>query len=291
MDEGLNTFTESEMMDRRYALYLELPPGVGWTDEDVNRAEAALTADFDRIVAPAWKFRSDGSYDRNSFPQPGTAIQQLRRLLGEETFWRAFRAYAERWRFDHPTSEDFFDAMRAPGVPAVAEVIDKVWLGTSFVDFSVLEARTGTTRTFRGFDDAGKPSGFVETAKGPKKLDDKKKKEAKKDGTAGQWESIVVVGRDGDIVLPAEIVLTFADGGTWKKSWDGVDKWIRFRASSSSALAKAEVDPAHRIVLDRNPWNNARTTKHCKAPSAANKTRVYGLHLLEILLSSLWVIL
>ncbi len=291
MDEGINTFTEFEMMDRRYGLYLEVPPGIGWTDEDVNRAGAALSADFDPILAPAWKFRSDNSYGRNSFPQAATAIQQLRRLLGEETFWRAFRAYAERWRFDHPTSEDFFDAMRASGVPAVSEVIDKVWLGTSFIDLTVLEARTGQSEKFKGFDDAGRPSGFEETAKGPKKLDNKEEKSGKKDRKAGPWESVVVVGRDGDLVLPAEIVLTFADGRTWKKSWDAADKWIRFRVSSRAALTKAEVDPAHRIVLDRNPWNNALTTKEYRGASAARKARVYGLHLLEILLSNLWVIL
>ena len=291
MDEGINTFTESEMMDRRYGLYLEVPPGIGWTDEDVNRAGAALSADFDPIVAPAWKFRSDDSYGRNSFLQAGTAIQQLRRLLGEETFWRAFRGYAERWRFDHPTSEDFFDAMRAPGVSTVSEVIDKVWLGTSFIDLTVLEAHTGKSEKFKGFDDAGKASGFEETAKGSKKLEKKEEKDAKEVRKAGPWESVVVVGRDGDLVLPAEIVLTFADGTTWKKSWDAAEKWIRFRVTSAAALTKAEVDPARRIVLDRNPLNNALATKEYEGLSAARKVRVYGLHLLEILLSSLWAVL
>ena len=291
MDEGVNTFTEAEMVDRKYGLYLELPPGIGWKNEDVDRAGAALSPDFDSIVAPAWKFRSDDSYGRNSFLQTGTAIQQLRRLLGEETFWRAFRGYAERWRFDHPTSDDFFDAMRAPGVPAVSEVIDKVWFGTSFIDLTVLEARTQKSESFRGFDDAGKASGFEETAKGPKKLDDREEKRAQKDRKARPWESVVVVGRDGDLVLPAEIVLTFADGTTWRKSWDARDKWIRFRVTSTAALTKAEVDPEHRIVLDRNPWNNAKLTKHYEGPSAAGKVRVYGLHLLEILLSNLWMAL
>ncbi|HEX5856298.1 MAG TPA: M1 family metallopeptidase, partial [Thermoanaerobaculia bacterium] len=156
MDEGITTFAEIEMSDLRYGLFIDLPPGITLTNQDVNRAQAALSADFDRIVTPAWKFRSNGSYGRNSYPLAGTAIQQLRRLLGEETFWRAFRGYAERWRFDHPTSEDFFDAMRAPGAPVVAQVIEKVWLGTSFIDLSVLEARTEKSEKFKGFDDTGK---------------------------------------------------------------------------------------------------------------------------------------
>jgi hypothetical protein len=291
MDEGINSFTEFEMTDRRYGLFMDVPPGVGWTNEDANRAEAFLSPDFDRIVLPAWKYVSDRSYGRNSYPKPASAIQQVRLLLGEETFWRAFRGYAERWRYDHPTSEDFFDAMRAPGVPAVAELIDKVWLGTSFIDLSILEAHTEKSEKFKGFDDAGKPFGFEETAKGPKKVDDKDEKRAKRVNKAGPWESIVVVARDGDLVLPAEIVLTFADGSTWKRSWDCVDSWIRFRVTSSAALVKAEVDPEHRVVLDRNPWNNAKLTKEYEGPSAARKARVYGLHLMQILLSTLWAVL
>ncbi len=291
MDEGIDSFVEVEMMGRKYGLYVELPTGIGWTYEDINRAEAVFRPDFDRIVTPAWKFRSNASYGRNSYPKTATAIQQVRLLLGEETFWRAFRSYAERWRFDHPTSEDFFDALGAPGVPAVSEVIEKVWLGTSFIDFSVLEASTGKAATFKGYDDAGKAFGFELTAKGPKKVENDNEKRAHEDRKARPWESVVLVGRDGDLLLPAEIVLTFADGTTWRKSWGATDSWIRFRVTSQAALVKAEVDAAHRIVLDRNPLNNALTTKEYAGPSAAGKARVYGLHLLEILLSNLWMAL
>ena len=124
-------------------------------------------------------------------------------------------------------------------------------------------SRPGTEKSgkFKGFDDAGRTFGFEETAKGPKKLDEKEEKKAKQDRNAGPWESVVVVGRDGDLVLPAEIVLTFADGTTWKKSWDAARHWIRFRVSSHAALTKAEVDPAHRVVLDRNPLDNALRTR------------------------------
>jgi hypothetical protein len=54
---------------------------------------------------------------------------------------------------------------------------------------------------------------------------------------------------------------------------------------------KAEVDPERRTVLDRNPWNNARYTSRYKGPSATAKARVYALHLVEIVLSTLWGVL
>lgn len=285
MDEGINTFTEQVMVDRKYGSYMSVPPGIGFTDEEFNRAQASLTQDHDPILSASWKYATENSYGRNSYPQPGTTIQQIRNLLGEETFWRAFRAYAERWRFDHPASDDFFDFMRASGNPLVADLIRKTWYGRGWVDFSILDARTKLDDGFTGYDDAGKPLNFDPDPKkkSPKKPDDRKRN--------GPWQSVVVVGRDGDVEMPANVVLTFKDGQTVKRTWDGASGWIRYRVTSSSPLVKAEVDPERRTVLDRDPWNNARYTKHYEGPSAAAKGRTYALHLVEILLSNLWGVL
>ena len=285
MDEGINTFTESVMVDRKYGRVLEVPPGIGFDDEEMYRSQAALTQDHDPILSASWKYAGDSSYGRNSYPQAGTTIQQIRNLLGEEAFWKAFRGYAERWRFDHPTSEDFFDAMRAPGNPQVAALIQKTWYGRGWVDFSILKAETEKNDGFTGFDDAAKPVNFDPD---PKKKKPKEKKDKEK---KGPWESLVVVCRDGDIEIPANVVLTFKDETTVKRTWDGASGWIKYHVTSSSPLVKAEVDPERRTVLDRNPWNNTRYTKKYEGPSAAAKGRTYALHLVEILLSTLWGVL
>jgi len=285
MDEGINTFTEFVMVDRKYGKFVAFLPGVGFTDEEANRAAAALTQDHDPILSASWKYAGEASYGRNSYPQPGTTIQQIRLLLGEEVFWRAFRGYAERWRFDHPTSEDFLDAMRAPGNPHVAALIPKTWYGRGWVDFAILDARTTPDDGFTGFDDADKPVNFdPDPKKQPKKKPDEKEHK-------GPWQSLVVVGRDGDIEMPARVVLTFKDGQRVERTWDGASGWIKYRVTSSSPLVKAEVDPERLTVLDRNPWNNARYTKSYEGPSAAAKGRTYAVHLVEILLSTLWCVL
>lgn len=283
MDEGINTFTETVMVDRKYGRLAALPPGIGVSDEEWARSFTALTQDHDPILAPSWKYSSGGSYARNSYDQAGTTIQQIRLLLGEEAFWRAFRGYAERWRFDHPTSEDFFDAMRAPGDPHVADLIRKTWYGRGWVDFSV-RAETAKSDGFTGYDDAGKALNFDPDPK-------KKTKEVGEKERKGPWESLVTVLRDGDLELPVTVVLTFKDGQKVTRTWDGSGPWIKYRATSSSPLVKAEVDPERRIVLDRDPWNNARYTRKYEGPSAAAKARVYALHLVEILLSTLWGVL
>ena len=284
MDEGINTFTEFVMVDRKYGRLYGFPPGVGFTDEEANRAQAALAPNPDPMISQAWKFADWGSYGRNSYPQPGTTVQQIRLLLGEETFWRAFRGYAERWRFDHPTSEDFFDFMRRSGDPAVADLIQKTWYGRGWVDFAVTRADTRKDEGFTGFDDAAKPVNFDPDPK--KKVKPKNEKDLK-----GPWESHVTVVRNGDLVMPVNVVLTFKGGTTVTRTWDGASEWVKYHVTSAEPLLKAEVDPERRVVLDRNPGNNARYTRKYEGPSAGNKAAVYGLHLVEILLSTLWGVL
>ncbi len=216
MDEGMNTFTELVMVDRKYGTYLKVPPGIDFTNEDVNRAQAALTVDHDPIQSWAWKYATGNSYGRNSYPQPGTTIQQVRLLLGEETFWRAFRGYAERWRFDSPTSEDFFDFMRAPGNPLVADLIQKTWYGRGWVDFSVLAAQHASGRRLHGLTTTPtSPSTSTPTRRRSRRSGRTRRKHK------GPWQSVVVVGRDGDIEMPAHVVLTLKDGTKIDRTWDG----------------------------------------------------------------------
>ena len=276
MDEGITTFAETVMMDRRYRYSAEVPFGVGISDEDQNRAET-LGRDLDPIRRVAWGYASWGSYVKNSYPRPATLLHQIRRLAGEEVFWRAFRSYALRWRFDHPTSEDFFDAFRPLEIPGFDGLVAGSFSGTSFVDYRIVRAVSERHIAWAGYDDGGRFTPLPdEKAKG--------KKEAKE---ARDYETVVVVGRDGDLVFPVEIVLTFENGQVFRKAWDGRDTWIRFRTVYPSKLARAEVDPQGRIVLDRDPFNNAKEPGG-KRPSAAAKARAYLLHLVENLLALSW---
>lgn len=274
MDEGIASFTEAVIVDRHYPWYYGFPWGVGVHDEELQRLIVGRP-DFDPILRNSWSYHGERSYGRNSYERPATVIHQIRRLAGEEKFWRAFRMYAERWRWDRPTTEDFLDAMRSTGIPGFEDFVRKTFYGTAFVDFQVLRATSEIQDPFTGFDDAGKETSL------PKKSSGKK-------NDAGPFQTVVVVGRDGDLVLPVDIRLTFENGVTWSTTWDGEEKWIRLKTVYDSKLARVDVDPDRKVVLDRNPWNNVRVTGKLRTPSAAAKVRAYAFHLVEILLSSLW---
>jgi len=274
MDEGINSFTEAVMVDRHYPWYYAFPWGIGVHDEELQRLIVARP-DFDPILRNSWSYLGERSYVRNSYERPATIIQQIRLLAGEERFWPAFKAYAERWRWDRPTTEDFLDAMRTIGIPGFEDFVRKTFYGTAFVDFQVLRATSEIQDPFAGFDDAGKETSLPAKRRGKKK-------------DAGPYQTVVVVGRDGDLVLPVDLRLTFENGQVWSTTWDGEAKWIRLRTVYGSRLARVDIDPGRKVVLDRNPWNNTRVTGKVATPSAAAKVRAYAFHLVQILISSLW---
>jgi hypothetical protein len=278
MDEGINSFTEAVMMDRRYRYFAEFPFGVGITDENTKRA-IVFFRDFDPIVTKAWQYSTSDSYGRNSYPRAATVVEQVRRLAGEEAFWRAFRRYAERWRFDHPTTEDFLDEMRTLRLPGFEAFVRKTFYGTGEVDFRVLRASSERSDPVTGFDDAGKPVNFEPG---------RKKKEPKEKDDQRPYETVVVVGRAGDLALPVDVLLAFENGETYRTTWDGTDSWLRLKTTYASRLARVVVDPDGKVVLDRNPFNNVRNVGKVEGPSAAAKVRAYAVHLVEILLSSPW---
>jgi hypothetical protein len=48
------------------------------------------------------------AYGIASYMKPGTVLVALRGVLGEETFMRAYREYAQRWKYRHPYPWDMF---------------------------------------------------------------------------------------------------------------------------------------------------------------------------------------
>ncbi|MBL7471692.1 M1 family metallopeptidase [Robertkochia sediminum] len=74
----------------------------------------------------------------NAYSKPATALNILREtVMGKELFDHAFKTYAQRWMFKHPTPEDFFRTME----DASAVDLDWFWRGwfysTEVVDMGV----------------------------------------------------------------------------------------------------------------------------------------------------------
>jgi hypothetical protein len=119
MDEGLNTFcqylTEKEW-DRNYP-----------TRRGPARNIAAYMGGDDSKISPIMtNSESIWQFGNNAYGKPATALNILREtVMGRELFDYAFKEYARRWAFKHPTPADFFRTME----DASAVDLDWFWRG------------------------------------------------------------------------------------------------------------------------------------------------------------------
>ncbi len=135
MDEGLDTFmqylTEKEL-DPNY------PSRRGPAENMVNYMKGDK-----RFIRPIMTNSEQIlQFGNNAYGKPATALNILREVvMGPELFDYAFKEYARRWAFKHPTPADFFRTME----DASAVDLDWFWKGwfytTDHVDVSVEEVK------------------------------------------------------------------------------------------------------------------------------------------------------
>jgi hypothetical protein len=131
MDEGLNTFVEyltEELFDNKFPSrrgpaftitdYMKLPK---------DQLEPVMT-NSENIIG----------FGPNAYSKPATGLNILREtIMGRELFDYAFKQYATRWAFKHPTPADFFRTME----DASGEDLDWFWRGwfysTDVCDISI----------------------------------------------------------------------------------------------------------------------------------------------------------
>ena len=141
MDEGLTTFiqylTEQEF-GKRY------PESISGLEKYPSRRGepkkiVPYMSDDQDFLAPIMS-NPENVYQLgpNAYGKPATALNILRQtIMGPALFDHAFKTYAQRWMFKHPTPEDFFRTME----DASAVDLDWFWRGwfytTDFVDIGV----------------------------------------------------------------------------------------------------------------------------------------------------------
>jgi hypothetical protein len=119
MDEGLNTFVQ-------YLTEQEWERGY-----PSRRGPAHMIADYMRgdkqFLSPIMtNSESIFQFGNNAYGKPATALNILREtIMGRELFDYAFKEYARRWAFRHPTPADFFSTME----DASAVDLDWFWRG------------------------------------------------------------------------------------------------------------------------------------------------------------------
>jgi len=172
---------------------------------------------------------------------------------------RILRTYALRYRFAHPTTEDFIAVVNEVAGQDYRWFFDQTWFSAEECDYAVT-VRNSPSRALAGYTEGpdGRPA-LVPPAR------DRGPGAAKE-----QFDSEVVVRRLGGVRLPVEVRVAFADGSVKYETWDGQYRWTRFRYPGAKVRA-ADVDPFGKIALDIDPANNSWADNAPIAQRAASK--------------------
>lgn len=248
----------------------------------------------------------------NAYGKPATALNILREtIMGKELFDHAFKTYSQRWKFKHPTPEDFFRTME----DASAVDLDWYWRSwfytTDYVDIGVKGVKkyyvsdkpTKKMKDYmisRGLTEASFPplvylvdeesEDFEEDLKGKGLLETSQTlKEYMMDNMTTQERSQVeepkyfyevIFNKPGGIPMPIIVEYTYADGSTenvtyppqiWRKN----DQEFKRVISSEKELVGIVVDPKAETA-DIDASNNSWPKKEQKSEFEQFKQNIKG---------------
>jgi hypothetical protein len=235
LDEGINSYSECKIMDALYGRDADFLNTRLATAGERGSARAGYigVAELDPMTQRGWQFLNFNSYGGISYGKTTLMLLTLEHIIGEQKVREAQHVYFERYRFKHPTADDFMNTVN----DVAGQNLDWYWnqaaRGTQVLDYRILSA--GSERA--DWADKNAP------------------KEEKKGET--QYISSVVVHRKGDFIFPVTLEVKFDNGETLREHWDGQDRWHRYTWRKKAKLLSAEIDPDHAILLDRDPFNNS----------------------------------
>tara|TARA_R110001583_G_scaffold412_2_gene3792 strand:+ start:35481 stop:37739 length:2259 start_codon:yes stop_codon:yes gene_type:complete len=293
MDEGLNSFVQMLAQleyEENYPLTRGLPKNiVPYMKGDQSKISPIMA-------------QGDDLYDfgANAYAKPAAGLWMLRNtIMGPELFDYAFKTYAKRWAFKHPTPADFFRTME----DASAMDLDWFWRGWFYTTgtndigikevkkFYVTDKPTERAKTMAkryGITiDQLPPSLYLVSensevfatdlkTKKPEDysllndyIDKNFTKEEKSTLKAPKYFYELKFEKPGDLVMPIVVEFEYEDGTKERKQypaqiWRKNDKEVTTVFPSGKEITKITIDPDEQtadVNLSNNSWPKVNETK------------------------------
>ena len=313
MDEGINTFVQYIAEQELGEKYPDII--YPYTKFPSDRGPAELITDYMSInqnfLAPIMSNPENVySLGPNAYGKPAAALNILREtIMGKELFDYAFKTYSNRWKFKHPTPEDFFRTME----DASAFDLDWFWRGwfytTDYVDISVKEVNQYFVSPNPGLEmkkimkqrgisrERLRPLIFFEKFENDSlDLKEKTPKENSKlltnyiseNYSPEEIENLripkyffeIVFEKPGGLVMPIIVDIKFEDGEVVRKKypaqvWRKNDKEVRKVITSDKKIIEINLDP-DKETADIDTRNNSWPKVEEKSDFDKFKSKVKG---------------
>jgi Peptidase family M1 domain len=266
MDEGINSYTEVKVLDSilgKNTSILNIA-GITLSEREAQRLGYLSAADLDAMAQKAYEYYSFSSYGGVTYGKTASALLTLEGIVGEDTMAKVMRAYFMKYRFTHPTKEDFLKTIEEVSGRDLRWYFSQAVYGTQVMDYEVLKIDSFPVHWYEPNKDRN--------AKGTAKGDT-------------VFQSYVSLHRKQDFVMPLEVEIKFDNGEKIREHWDGQSRWTRFSYQKRARVVSAEIDPDHTVQLDSNNFNNSYTVKPDAKP--AHKVANYWLFLTQCLSQAL----
>ena len=262
LDEGINSYTEVKVLDSilgKDTSVLNLA-GATYGEPEQQRDFYISTPDRDAMAQNAYAYVNSFSYGGVTYGKTASVLLTLEGIIGEDTMNKAMHTYFMKYRFTHPTKEDFLKTIEEVSGKDLRWYFNQAVYGTQVLDYEVLSANSYPINWFE-----------------EKKKDKKGGKDAKDSDTI--YQSYVTVHRKGDFVMPIEVEVTFDNNEKVREHWDGQSRWTRFSYQKKAKVISAEIDPDHTIYIDRDNFNNSLLVE--PNPKPTHKLSTYWLFLTQ----------
>jgi hypothetical protein len=278
LDEGFNSYSTGRVMEKVYGPWMARAFGLRLGSLEMVRMSNSVERMFDRVRSPAWGFSSSGNYGFNSYGRTQLTLLTLEALVGPETLARAMRTYHERFRFRHPSSDDFYAVVSEVAGRDMSGFFAQTTERPGIVDYEVSSVTSERAEEPRGVFGEGQARKTVTLEEA------RKKEEGADEAGTRRWRSKVTVRRRGEVALPTSLRLEYQggsvqtlalteredagagvervellQGGQGSEPWRG--RFKRLELTSEKRLVSASVDPDDLLKLDVNRLNNARRSE------------------------------
>ena len=243
LDEGINSYTEVKILDDvlgRNTSVINLF-GVTTGEREIQRLGYISVADLDPMSRFAYKFANFNSYGGVTYGKTASVLLTLEKLIGEDTLQKALQTYFMKYRFTHPTGDDFLKTIEEVSGKDLGWYFKQAVYGTQVLDYEVMRSTSTAADWY--------------------------KKDLKEKKGETVYESTIMIHRRGDFQFPVDVQVKFDNGEVLREQWDGQDRWTRFHYVKKAKVDSVEIDPDHTIQLDRDNFNNSRITEGVSKPA------------------------
>jgi Peptidase family M1 domain len=251
LDEGINSYTEVKVLDSFYGPSASVINWMGGqlSERGLQRMGYLGSPDIDPLSKMSFRDVSGGVYANITYGKTATMLVTLEKIVGAQTLQRALHTYFMRYRFQHPTQEDFMNTVNEVAGQDLSWYWNQAVYGTQVMDYEVLRASSD-----------------------PVKWWDSNLKEKKGET---EYETQVILHRKGDFVFPIEAEVKFDNGESTIERWDGRDRWVRYVYHKKAQVSSVQIDPAYQATMDRDYVNNSHLTE--SQGGAAHKLGMYWM--------------